>query len=348
MALTETGCAPVRARGLAIGFAMLLPLGCGGGGGGGGGDGGGSYSISGAVSGLLPDGVRITATGPSGGTVTTDADGKYALTGLPNGTYTLTPSRTGATFSPAAIVVKVAGANVSNQDFDEPQPALLALGVALTPPSFSSADEVRISLVQANGNLYFSDSSDTPIKAVSPASGAVTALASTIGTPESVFLSGGKAYWVDGNRLNTSALDASGTTVLQTGKRDSISGVASDVVLDANFAYWVNTVSASDCPCSWQIVRVPLDGGAPVVLATATRPVVALVGDTDDLYWEERSLEPVAPGCDCGSAIKQVAKTGGAVRVVADHLPSYLPARFRARGWEPEGWRWAEARSTSP
>src|SRR5512135_1870323 len=60
-----------------------------------------TYSISGqstsAGSGL--SGVTMTLSGGKSTAVTTDASGNYTFTGLDNGSYTITPSKTGFNFS---------------------------------------------------------------------------------------------------------------------------------------------------------------------------------------------------------------------------------------------------------
>jgi Carboxypeptidase regulatory-like domain len=94
--------------------------------GGGGSYGGGSsapttytYSISGTVTligGALP-GVTINLTGASTAATTTDASGNYSFTGLANGSYTVTPSKTGNTFSPVSLAVSVSGASMTGQNF---------------------------------------------------------------------------------------------------------------------------------------------------------------------------------------------------------------------------------------
>lgn len=48
---------------------------------------------------------------------TSDASGNYTISGLPNGTYTVTPSKSGCTFSPASASVTVSGANVTGRNF---------------------------------------------------------------------------------------------------------------------------------------------------------------------------------------------------------------------------------------
>ncbi len=79
--------------------------------------GGTTYSISGTVSGAVASGVTMTLSGAGTGTTTTAADGSYTFSGRPNGSYTVTPSRTGYTFSPANSAVTVSGANVTGVNF---------------------------------------------------------------------------------------------------------------------------------------------------------------------------------------------------------------------------------------
>jgi hypothetical protein len=50
-------------------------------------------------------------------TATTNAAGAYTIAGVPNGTYTLTPSLSGFTFSPGTLSVTVNGANVGGRNF---------------------------------------------------------------------------------------------------------------------------------------------------------------------------------------------------------------------------------------
>ncbi|MBL8923502.1 MAG: PKD domain-containing protein [Myxococcaceae bacterium] len=50
-------------------------------------------------------------------TATTDSFGRYTLVGVPAGTYTLTPTRAGYTFTPATRMTTVTSANITGQDF---------------------------------------------------------------------------------------------------------------------------------------------------------------------------------------------------------------------------------------
>jgi len=76
-----------------------------------------AYTISGAVSGAVASGVTITLGGASSATTTTASDGTYSFTYLSNGTYTVTPSRTGYTFSPTSLSVTVSGASQTGKNF---------------------------------------------------------------------------------------------------------------------------------------------------------------------------------------------------------------------------------------
>lgn len=75
-----------------------------------------TWSISGTITldGDPLPGVTVTAGSASD---TTDSAGEYTLAGLANGAYTVTPSLSGYTFTPANRSVTVSGANVTGRDF---------------------------------------------------------------------------------------------------------------------------------------------------------------------------------------------------------------------------------------
>jgi len=118
-------------RGVCFGSFVLLAIvvlaDCGGGGNGDGGAVAVTYSISGQVtsngSGL--SGVTMSLTGASSATTITDASGNYTFTGLDNGSYTITPSRTGFTVSPTSSPRTVSGADIPAVNFTAtPVPAV--------------------------------------------------------------------------------------------------------------------------------------------------------------------------------------------------------------------------------
>ncbi len=98
----------------------LIVLGCGGGG-------GNSatqsttptYTISGSVteSGAGLAGATVTLIGTSTVTTTTDANGKFAFTGLPNGNYSLIPGKAGKRSTPTYKTATISGADLTNINF---------------------------------------------------------------------------------------------------------------------------------------------------------------------------------------------------------------------------------------
>lgn len=79
-----------------------------------------TYSISGVVkttSGTPIAGVTMNLSGGATGSTTTDSLGRYKFTGLSNGTYTITPSKAGYTFTPTNRNVTISSMNVTGQNF---------------------------------------------------------------------------------------------------------------------------------------------------------------------------------------------------------------------------------------
>jgi hypothetical protein len=76
---------------------------------------GASYGISGTISGGA--GAAVTLSGPINSSTVADGSGNYAFTGLVNGSYTVTPSQSGASFTPASQPVTVNGADMPGIDF---------------------------------------------------------------------------------------------------------------------------------------------------------------------------------------------------------------------------------------
>lgn len=79
-----------------------------------------TYTVSGFVnasSGPAVAGVTITLSGARSGSTLSGPGGYYSFSDLPNGSYTLTPSRAGYTFSPPSVVVVVSNANVPDRNF---------------------------------------------------------------------------------------------------------------------------------------------------------------------------------------------------------------------------------------
>ena len=82
-----------------------------------------TYSISGTVtlSGSGLSDVTMTLSGSGSGTTTTDSSGNYSFTELSNGTYTITPTKSGYTFTPTTLSVTISGANQTGKNFTASQ-----------------------------------------------------------------------------------------------------------------------------------------------------------------------------------------------------------------------------------
>ncbi|MBI5611603.1 MAG: carboxypeptidase regulatory-like domain-containing protein, partial [Gammaproteobacteria bacterium] len=144
---------------------------------------GGSYSVSGRVveavgsgfSGL--SGVTINLTGAATASTTTDGSGNYSFSTLANGGYTITPSKSGYSFSPVNRAVTVSGANVAGQNFTaspggpvnnppntpaSPSPANGATGVSTTPTlSWTGGDPDAGNTVTYD--VYFGTAASPPL-----------------------------------------------------------------------------------------------------------------------------------------------------------------------------------------
>ncbi len=76
-----------------------------------------TYSVSGAVTTSAGAGVSGVSVSTGATSANTDTAGGYSIASLANGSYTLTPSKSGCTFSPTSRSVTVSSANVSGQNF---------------------------------------------------------------------------------------------------------------------------------------------------------------------------------------------------------------------------------------
>jgi hypothetical protein len=85
-----------------------------------------TFSISGSLSPAASvNGATVKLTGTATATVNVASSGAYVFPGLSNGSYTVTPSKSGYTFTPASQTVTVQGANLASVNFT---------GQALPPP----------------------------------------------------------------------------------------------------------------------------------------------------------------------------------------------------------------------
>ncbi len=119
------------------------------------------YSISGTVFGVVTSGVPVTLSGDADMVATTAVGGGYTFAGVLPGSYTVTPRKSGYTFTPASLPAVVATANVVGKDFSsavETVPVHTLSGTVTGP----YVEGVRISLsggatttTTANGAFSF-------------------------------------------------------------------------------------------------------------------------------------------------------------------------------------------------
>lgn len=110
-----------------------------------------TYSIMGIVSGA-PQGVTVTLSGSSAAMTTTNSIGYYQFTGLANGSYTVTTSMPGYTFSPANRSITINSASAINQYFT----VINTYGIA----GNAGVSGVTITLVNSSGTSTTTTSTD--------------------------------------------------------------------------------------------------------------------------------------------------------------------------------------------
>jgi len=106
--------------------------------------------ISGKVSGDVLSDVTITLTGTSSGSTLTDSSGNYSFSGVANGGYTITASKTGYTFSPI-FSITVNGANITGQNFTATATFQLSLTTSYAGPINYGTIYVREIFVNVTG-----------------------------------------------------------------------------------------------------------------------------------------------------------------------------------------------------
>ncbi len=77
-----------------------------------------TFTLSGTISpASAGNGAAVVLSGPVGATATANSSGNYTFPGLTNGTYSVTPNKSGFSFSPGSQTATVTGANVTGVNF---------------------------------------------------------------------------------------------------------------------------------------------------------------------------------------------------------------------------------------
>ncbi len=118
-----------------------------------------TYSMSGGIgesSGTpIPD-VTVRVTGPVSKSATTNTSGYYSIASLPNGTYTVTPSKSGVTFSPSSRSVTISGADARNVNWSLPSTSA-RLEVTVEDSQGAKVQGARVYVTSGNTWSGYSD-----------------------------------------------------------------------------------------------------------------------------------------------------------------------------------------------
>ncbi len=215
------------------------------------------YNIYGNIFGVA--GVTVSITGGGTGAATTDSGGNYSIASLTNGTYTITPAKTGCTFSPASLTVTINGAHSTGNNFTSTcSPGYSLSGVAGVVGATMTLSGAGSSSTTSDGsgNYSFSGLSNgaytiTPSKAsctFSPTSLNVTiSNANSSGNNFTATCSGGTTYSIAGT-----VTGASGATMTLSGAGSS--STTSDGSGNYSFSGLSNgayTVTPSKASCTF-------------------------------------------------------------------------------------------------
>jgi hypothetical protein len=148
-----------------------------------------TYSITGTISPVTGgSGATVLLSGPAAATTTTNSAGTYTFTGLANGSYTITPSNTGYTFTPSSQSVAVSSANVTGVNFT---------AVVQQPHTVALSWDASTSTVSGY-NIYRSTVSGTGFAKINPS------LLPTLAYADTTVVNGITYYYV------ATAVDSSG------------------------------------------------------------------------------------------------------------------------------------------
>jgi HYDIN/CFA65/VesB family protein/glycosyl hydrolase family 123/carboxypeptidase family protein/Ig-like domain-containing protein len=103
------------------------------------------FRISGTINPTADgNGATVSLSGAASASATPDSSGNYTFTGLPNGTYTIVPSRAGFTFTPGSQSIAINGANVTGVNFTATSQTFSISGT-INPVAGGSGATVKLS-----------------------------------------------------------------------------------------------------------------------------------------------------------------------------------------------------------
>jgi hypothetical protein len=114
-----------------------------------------TFSISGTISPTTGGaGATVTLGGATAASTTSDSAGAYTFTGLVNGSYTVTPTGRGFSYSPASQNVTLSGANVSAINFTATSQATHTVALTWNGSSTATVTGYNVYRSTVNGTLF--------------------------------------------------------------------------------------------------------------------------------------------------------------------------------------------------
>ncbi len=189
-------------------------------------------------------GTLVTLSGSASKSVTADSQGNYTFTGLANGSYTVTPSKTGFTFSPPGQAVPISGASVLGINFTATAVPTWSISGTVSPASSGSGTLLTLSgtpsvttTADGSGNYVFTGLSN----------GTYTVTPSKTGF---TFTPPNRALTINGANLTANFTAQSGSTLLFPDLQDIIPSSAISVVQSGGkmFQYTHDTYNGGPGP----------------------------------------------------------------------------------------------------
>jgi hypothetical protein len=175
-------------------------------------------------------------------------------------------------------------------------------------------------LVASSGDLFWSETSEAPIRALLGGARSPVTLAARFSVPAGLSVTGTDIYWT-GERSGFAPSGCAGPRVIRTLNRtdrvtgatvllaegDGCSGGTGDVVVGGGNVYWVTSTSS---PNTWTLQKLALAGGTPTGVILTSVPIVALAHDATHLYWMENDQT-------VGTGLWRVPLAGGTLQPLA-------------------------------
>jgi len=113
-------------------------------------------------------GATVSWSGTASGSTTADGSGNYTIPNLVNGSYTITPSLTGYTFSPTSANETVNGSNITGVNFTATQQTAVTPTFSPVAGTYSSTQSVTISTTTPGASIFYTTDGSTPTTSSTP------------------------------------------------------------------------------------------------------------------------------------------------------------------------------------